>query len=104
MYRDTADSVQGLLDSAYADLGWFCNTVGYGITYGGTDILSQVETSYAIVAALIAIDAPRQISWHLANAQNGGATLEEARAVREIAMKIAEKAGVQWKDGVPEVV
>jgi len=104
MYRETADTVQGLLDSAYLDLGWFCNTVGYGITYGGTDVLTQVETSYAIVAALIAIDAPRQITWHLANAQNGGATLEEAKAVREIAMRIAEKAGVKWKDGVPEVV
>ncbi|PCH38630.1 hypothetical protein WOLCODRAFT_136372 [Wolfiporia cocos MD-104 SS10] len=103
MYRDTADNVQGLLDSAYADLGWFCNTVGYGITYGGANVLSQVETSYAIVAALISIDAPRQSTWHLANARNGGATLEEAKAVREIAMKVAGVAGVTWQDGVPEV-
>ncbi|PCH38586.1 hypothetical protein WOLCODRAFT_88179 [Wolfiporia cocos MD-104 SS10] len=103
MYRDTKDSVQALLDSAYPDLGWYCNTVGYGITYGGTDILTQVETSYVVVAALIAVDAPRQIVWHLANAQNGGATLEEARAVREIAMKVAEVSGVKWENGVPEV-
>lgn len=67
-------------------------------------MLSQVETSYVIVAALIAVDAPRQIVWHLANAQNGGATLEEAKAVREIAMKVSQKAGVKWKSGVPEVI
>ncbi|TFY55077.1 hypothetical protein EVJ58_g8478 [Rhodofomes roseus] len=103
MYRETADTVQGLLDRAYPDLGWFCNTVGYGITYGGTDVLTQVEVSYAIVAALIAIDAPRQITWHLANAQHGGATFEEARAVREISVKVAQAAGVTWSGGVPEV-
>ncbi|KZT04570.1 uncharacterized protein LAESUDRAFT_657584 [Laetiporus sulphureus 93-53] len=103
MYRETADPVQSLLDSAYLDLGWWCNTVGYGITYGGTDVLTQVETTYAIVAALIAVDAPRQVGWHLANAQHGGATREEAKAVREIAMKVAEQAGVKWQDGVPDV-
>jgi len=104
MYRETADTVQGLLDRAYPDLGWFCNTVGYGITYGGTDVLTQVEISYAIVAALIAVDAPRQITWHLANAQHGGATFEEAKAARDIAVTVAQAAGVTWSDGVPEVV
>ncbi|EMD34372.1 hypothetical protein CERSUDRAFT_55073 [Gelatoporia subvermispora B] len=104
MYRGTGDSVQNLLDTAYPDLGWWCNTIGYGVTYGGTDVISQVESSFAIVAALIAVDAPRQITWHLANAQNGGATLDEARAVRKIAMDVAQKAGVAWKAGVPEVV
>lgn len=104
MYHDTAETVQGLLDSAYLDLGWYCSAIGYGITYGGTSILTQVETSYALVAALIAVDAPRQITWHMANARHGGATLEEARAVREIAMTIARSAGVKWRDGVPEVV
>ncbi|KAI0628732.1 hypothetical protein C8Q77DRAFT_336436 [Trametes polyzona] len=103
MYRETADSVQNLLDSAYPDLGWWCNTIGYGVTYGGTDVLTQVESSYAIVAALIAVDAPRQVGWHLANARHGGASLEEARAVRRIAMQVAELAGVRWKNGVPDV-
>ncbi|CCM04516.1 uncharacterized protein FIBRA_06697 [Fibroporia radiculosa] len=104
MYRNTADSVRGLLYSAYPDLGWFCDIVGYGIVYGGTNVLTQVEVSYTIVAALIAVDAPRQVTWHLANAQNGGATLDEARAVREIAMRVAERSGVTWKDAVPEAI
>ncbi|OJT13010.1 hypothetical protein TRAPUB_10419 [Trametes pubescens] len=103
MYRDTADSVQGLLDSAYPDLGWWCNTIGYGVMYGGADVLTQVESSYAIVAALIAVDAPRQVGWHLANARHGSASLEEARAVRRIAMEVAQLVGVTWKNGVPEV-
>ncbi|KAH9857554.1 hypothetical protein C2E23DRAFT_865373 [Lenzites betulinus] len=103
MYRDTADSVQNLLDSAYPDLGWWCNTIGYGVTYGGTDALTQVESTYAIVAALIAVDAPRQVGWHLANARHGGASLDEARAVRRIAMEVAQLVGVTWRGGVPDV-
>lgn len=83
--------------------GWFSNTVGYGITYGATDVLSQVEISYVLVAALISMDTPRQIGWHLANAQHGGASLEEAKAIRQISIEVAEKSGIKWKDAVPEI-
>ncbi|KAI0781435.1 hypothetical protein BD413DRAFT_464106 [Trametes elegans] len=103
MYRETADSVQALLDSAYPDLGWFSTTVGYGITYGGTDVLSQVESSYTLVAALVAVDTPRQVGWHLASARRGGADLAEVRAVRTIAIEVARAAGVRWRNEVPEV-
>ncbi|KAH9950200.1 hypothetical protein B0H21DRAFT_785422 [Amylocystis lapponica] len=104
LYRETADPVQALLDAASPDLGWFCNTIGYGVTTGGTNLLTQVEVSYGIVAALIAVDASRQIVWHLANTQHSGATLEQAKAVRKIAMTVAEKSGVVWEAGIPEVV
>ena len=83
--------------------GWFSNTVGYGITYGATDVLTQVEISFVLVAALISMDTPRQIGWHLANAMHGGATREEAQAVRQISIEVAEKSGIKWKDGVPEL-
>lgn len=49
------------------------------------------------------MDTPRQIGWHLANAQHGGATREEAAAIRQIAIEAAEKSGIQWRDGVPEL-
>ena len=71
--------------------------------YGINDVVSQVETSYSIVSALIAMDTPRQISWHMSNCLRGGASLEEVRAVRAIAMDVAAKCGVTWRDGVPEV-
>ncbi|KAF7790981.1 hypothetical protein EIP86_001940 [Pleurotus ostreatoroseus] len=104
MYRETADKVQGLLDEIYPDMGWFSKVIGYGMTYNETDVLSQVEVSYILVAALIAMDTPRQIAWHLANAQHGGASLDEAKAVRQISMKVAEVSGIKWRDAVPEVV
>ncbi|KAI0692332.1 hypothetical protein BC835DRAFT_1277883 [Cytidiella melzeri] len=103
MYRNTADDIQGLLHDIFPDMGWFSNTVGYGITYGGTDVLAQVEISYLLVAALICMDTPRQVAWHLANAQHGGASLEEARAVRQISIEVAEKSGVRWRHDIPEV-
>ncbi|KAI0261073.1 hypothetical protein BC834DRAFT_494700 [Gloeopeniophorella convolvens] len=103
LYGETADSVQGLLDKIYPDMGWFSNTIAYGSVYGYTDILNQLETSYVLVGTLIAADTPRQINWHLDNARRGGATFEQARAVRQIAVDISESAGVKWRDGVPEV-
>ncbi|KAJ3762618.1 AhpD-like protein [Lentinula raphanica] len=102
-YGDTADSVQTLLDTIYPDMGYFSNTIGYGYTYGFTDILSPLETSYVLVASLIANDTPLQINWHLAGAYRNGASLEEVKAVRRIAIEAASAAGVKWKNDVPEV-
>ena len=64
---------------------------------------SGSHTSYAIVAALIAMDTPRQIGWHLSNCRRGGATFEEVKSVREICIKIAGACGITWRNGVPEV-
>jgi hypothetical protein len=90
--------------SSYHLPGWFSKTIGYGITYSNFEILSPLETSYALVASLIAGDTPQQIAWHLDGARRGGATLEEAQAVRKIAMEVASHVGVRWQQGVPEIV
>jgi hypothetical protein len=84
-------------------LGWFCNTIAYGSVYNYSEILNQLETSYVIVGALIAVDTPRQIGWHLDNARRGGASFEQARAVRQIAIEASESAGVRRRNDVPEV-
>ncbi|KAF9484902.1 hypothetical protein BDN70DRAFT_871882 [Pholiota conissans] len=102
-YGEQADSVQGLLDSIYPDMGWFSRTIGYGLVYGHTDIISSLETSYTLVAALIAGDTPQQIAWHLDSARRKGATLEEIRAVREVSVRVAEFSGIQWRHPIPEV-
>ncbi|KZT24078.1 hypothetical protein NEOLEDRAFT_1179581 [Neolentinus lepideus HHB14362 ss-1] len=104
MYGETAAPVQNLLDAIYPDMGWFSNTIGYGLTYGYTEVTSPLETSLAIVAGLIALDTPRQVNWHMGNARRLGATLEEVKAVRQIAVEVAEKSGVHWRDGVPEII
>ncbi|KAG7086351.1 hypothetical protein E1B28_002312 [Marasmius oreades] len=103
LYGETADSVQTLLDDIYPDLGWFCNTIGYGVVYGCHEILTPLEVSYTLVGTLIANDTPRQINWHLKGARRLGATVEEVKAVREMAMEVASLCGVKWKEGVPEL-
>ncbi|KAF9072900.1 AhpD-like protein [Rhodocollybia butyracea] len=103
-YGDTADDVQKLLDTIYPDMGFFSNTIGYGLTYSFSSILSPLETSYVLVASLIANDTPRQINWHLDGARRNGATLEQVRAVRQMAIEAAAACGIKWRDGVPEVV
>ncbi|KAF9452312.1 hypothetical protein P691DRAFT_795272 [Macrolepiota fuliginosa MF-IS2] len=121
VYGDTSDGVQKLLDDIYPDMGkphamlvveliaddchagYFSRTIGYGFTYGHTEVLSALETSYTLVAALIAGDTPQQIFWHLNGARRGGATLEEVQAVRQISIEVAGRCGISWSDGVPEV-
>ena len=83
--------------------GWFSNTIAYGSVYGYTEILDQLETSYILVGSLIAADTPRQINWHLANARRGGASLEQIHAVRQIAIRASQSAGVKWRNAVPEI-
>ena len=78
-------------------------TIGYGFVYNHLDVIDQLQTSYSIVAALIAMDTPRQIGWHLANCRRGGASLEDVKAVREICMVVSKECGVSWRNGVPEV-
>jgi hypothetical protein len=56
-----------------------------------------------MISSLIASDVPRQIGWHLAGARRLGATVEEVRAVRKMAMEVATRGGVQWREEVPDV-
>ncbi|KAL0563176.1 hypothetical protein V5O48_018899 [Marasmius crinis-equi] len=103
IYGETADTVQNLLDGIYPDLGYFSNTIAYGMIYGFTEILTPLESSYTLVGTLIASDTPRQVNWHLQGARRLGASVEEVRAVRQIAMEVSKLCGVKWKDGVPEL-
>lgn len=69
------------------------------MTYGGTSVLTPVEVIYLMVATVIAVDSPRQIAWHLANARRVGAPLAEVRAVRQAALEVARRAGVvSWRN------
>lgn len=78
-------------------------TIGYGVVYGHTDIISMLETLHVMIAALVAGDTPQQITWHLDNAQKAGATFDEVRAVREVSLEVAKISGVQWRHSVPQV-
>lgn len=73
------------------------------MVYSCTEVVSAIETSYTLITSLIAVDVPRQIGWHLAGARRIGATIEEVRAVRKMAIEVASRAGVQWREEVPDL-
>lgn len=77
--------------------------IGYGLIYGHTEVLPALETSYTLVASLIAGDTPLQIGWHLDGARRRGATVEQARGVRAIAIEVGQRCGVVWSHEVPAV-
>jgi len=103
VYGPSAAETQSLLDNAYPDMGYFSKTIGYGFTYGLTRHVSELEFSYVMLASLIAIDAPLQIRWHLDGARRNGASEEQVRAVRGMAIEIAKSTGVLTGNEVPDL-
>jgi alkylhydroperoxidase/carboxymuconolactone decarboxylase family protein YurZ len=85
-------------------LGFFSTTFAYGYVYSFSGMLSHTDTSFAIIAALIASDVPRQIEWHLHGAIRNGANVAEVKAVRQIAIEAARIAGTNWKNEIPDFI
>jgi len=103
MYGETAEQVFGFQRSLFPDLGWLSETLSFGCIFAFTEYNNQLETVYILIGTLIAADTPLQVGWHLANARRSGATLEQARASREIAIEVSKRAGVVWKSEIPDV-
>jgi len=84
-------------------IGFFSATFAYGYVYSFSDVLSHADTEFAMLAALIPSDTPRQIDWHLHGAIRNGADILEVRAVRQIAIEVAQIAGIKWKNEIPNI-
>ncbi|EIN03557.1 hypothetical protein PUNSTDRAFT_93915 [Punctularia strigosozonata HHB-11173 SS5] len=102
-YGETAKGTSALLNKISPDFGYFCIGPAYGFVYSFEDILSKAETSYMMISGLVAIDCPRQINWHLSGAVRNGATVEQTKAIRQIAMEVAQRCGVSWQGEVPDL-
>ncbi|KAL5490710.1 hypothetical protein ACEPAI_5544 [Sanghuangporus weigelae] len=103
LHGNNTESVKSTFYKIHPDMGWFGRAIACGHVWGAQNVLAQRETSFILVAALIAMDTPTQIKWHLESARRAGASIEEINAVREIAMRTATACGVKWRNGVPEV-
>ncbi|KAK8101226.1 uncharacterized protein PG998_007364 [Apiospora kogelbergensis] len=114
IYGKIARRVMGKLDrSGTQDLGLTARLV-YGYLLSNTKVLSARETSFVMVAGLIPQDVNPQLKGHLRGALNSGATVEEVRAVRAIAIMVCEAFGMErlvedavggwgWRDDVANV-
>ncbi|KAH8652485.1 AhpD-like protein [Xylariales sp. PMI_506] len=95
IYGKISKRVMGQMDrSGTEDLGLIGRLV-YGHILSNVKILSPAETSFIMIAGLIPQDVNPQLKGHLRGALNGGATVEEVRAVRQVAMMICEAYGMK---------
>ncbi|KAG2031683.1 hypothetical protein BDR03DRAFT_972115 [Suillus americanus] len=102
-FGDSATKIQSVLRSIYPDLEHFTMSIGCGYVDSFTEVISIKETTFATISAMIANATLGLLEWHLTRAVHNGATVEEVRAVREIALRIAIKAGVPLKIEVPNI-
>jgi alkylhydroperoxidase/carboxymuconolactone decarboxylase family protein YurZ len=95
VYGKVSKRVMGQMDrSGTEDLGAVARLM-YGYLLSNTRILSATESSFVLVAGLVPQDVNPQLKGHLKGAINNGATVEEVRAVREIALRICEASGMK---------
>ncbi|KAK4179100.1 hypothetical protein QBC36DRAFT_365161 [Triangularia setosa] len=99
IYGKITKRVMGQMDrSGTEDLGLIARLV-YGYILSNTNVLSAVETSYVMIAGLIPQDVNPQLKGHLRGALNGGATVDQVKAVRSIVMDICVASGMEMLDG-----
>ncbi|KAL5528850.1 hypothetical protein ACEPAG_4824 [Sanghuangporus baumii] len=103
LHGNNFESIKSTFYKIHPDMGWFGRAISCGHVWGAQSVLAQRETSFILLAALIAMDTPTQIKWHLESARHAGASIEQITAVREIAMQAAAACDVKWRNGVPEV-
>ncbi|SPJ71166.1 uncharacterized protein FTOL_00894 [Fusarium torulosum] len=95
IYGNISRRIMGQLDRSGApDLGLLARLT-YGYVLSNADVLTPVETSFVLIASLIPQDVNPQLKGHLRGALNGGATVDEVRAVRDVVIKICEASGMR---------
>ncbi|CAN8095581.1 unnamed protein product [Discula destructiva] len=93
-YGKVAARVMASLDhSGTEDLG-LAVRLTYGYVLSPTAILSEAETSFVMIAGLIPQDVNPQLKGHLKGALNGGASVAQVRAARQLAIHVCEAAGM----------
>ncbi|CAI4212939.1 unnamed protein product [Parascedosporium putredinis] len=95
VYGKVSKRVMGQMDrSGTEDLGLTARLM-YGYVLSNTNVLSPAETSFVLIAGLIPQDVNPQLKGHLKGALNGGATVAEVKAVRDVVIKICEASGMK---------
>lgn len=98
VYGKITRRVMGQMDrSGTEDLGLMARLM-YGYVLSNTAVLSPAETSFVMIAGLIPQDVNPQLKGHLRGALNGGATVEQVKAVRNMVVEICSAAGMKMLD------
>lgn len=105
VYGKVSNRVRTQMFNAYPDLWQFAFHNVYSPLLSYTKILSAMETSLCVIAALIPQDVNPTLKGHLKGAVNLGVTKEELDDVRLLVFDICDWSGnVVWKGGKESVV
>ncbi|KAJ8516348.1 hypothetical protein ONZ45_g6330 [Pleurotus djamor] len=94
---------QGFIDAHSPDFGIYA-AASCGLILGHSSVLSFLETSYILISASILNDSPREASWYYLAAMRHGATIDQTKRVREMALKVASLSDARLREVFPEVV
>ncbi|KAK4151176.1 hypothetical protein C8A00DRAFT_17388 [Chaetomidium leptoderma] len=98
VYGKITKRIMGQMDrSGTEDLGLMARLM-YGYVLSNTNVLSAAETSFVMIAGLIPQDVNPQLKGHLRGALNGGATVEQVKAVRNLVVELCQAAGMKMLD------
>lgn len=64
-------------------------------------ILSKIETSQITIGALLPLDVPTQVKWHMRGLVRVGGTEEQVRYALDIAKEILEAAQIVLRNPIP---
>ncbi|KAI7781217.1 carboxymuconolactone decarboxylase [Diaporthe eres] len=94
-YGKVAPRVMTSLDHCGTeDLG-LAVRLAYGYLLSTTSVLSEAETSFVMIAGLVPQDVNPQLKGHLRGALNGGASVEQVRAVRQVSIQVCRASGMR---------
>ncbi|KAF2658360.1 hypothetical protein K491DRAFT_676407 [Lophiostoma macrostomum CBS 122681] len=91
---------------AAPDYYWIVTNLFYGYIFSFDGVLNDLETGHCIISALLGIDCQEQVRNHMIGMQLNGAKREQIVAFRNVALKLAEKLQVRFKEApiaVPDV-
>ncbi|KAL2142468.1 hypothetical protein VTI28DRAFT_1116 [Corynascus sepedonium] len=98
VYGKVTNRVMNQMDrSGTEDLGLMARLM-YGYVLSNTSVLSAAETSFVMIAGLIPQDVNPQLKGHLKGALNSGATADQVKAVRDVAVEICVASGMKMLD------
>ncbi|KAK4127456.1 hypothetical protein N657DRAFT_211773 [Parathielavia appendiculata] len=98
IYSKITRPVMGHIDpSGTEDLGLLARLM-YGYIPSNATVLSSAETLFVMNAGLIPQDVNPHLIRYLKGALNGGATVEQVRAVRHVVLELCQAAGMRILD------
>jgi hypothetical protein len=69
----------------------------YGTYVSELTVLNRVETSQCLIAGLLPMDAPVEVSWHWRGLMKVGGSLEQVKDTTKLALAICDVCDVHLK-------